>query len=40
MRDREFLAAFRGVLERYYREATLSSDLARRVFVMPDRVEP
>jgi hypothetical protein len=26
-----------GVLSRYYREATLKSDLARRVFVLPDR---
>ena len=28
-----------SVLEGYYREETLSSDLARRVFVMPDRRE-
>ena len=26
-----------GVLSRYYREATLKSDLARRVFVLPDK---
>jgi hypothetical protein len=26
-----------GVLRRYYREATLMSDLARKVFVLPDR---
>jgi hypothetical protein len=26
-----------GVLSRYYREETLASDLARRVFVLPDR---
>jgi hypothetical protein len=26
-----------GILNRYYREATLKSDLARRVFVLPDR---
>jgi hypothetical protein len=26
-----------GILNRYYREATLQSDLARRVFVLPDR---
>jgi len=26
-----------GVLGRYYRDSTLNSDLARRVFVMPDR---
>lgn len=27
-----------SVLERYYREETLASDLARRVFLMPDRL--
>jgi hypothetical protein len=26
-----------GILSRYYREATLKSDLARRVFVLPDK---
>lgn len=26
-----------GILSRYYREGTLKSDLARRVFVLPDR---
>src|ERR1700733_7158442 len=26
-----------GVLSRYYREATLKSDLARRIFVLPDK---
>jgi len=26
-----------GILSRYYHEATLKSDLARRVFVLPDR---
>jgi hypothetical protein len=26
-----------GVLSRYYREATLKSDLSRRVFVLPDK---
>ncbi|MGD0570095.1 MAG: hypothetical protein ABSA78_16960 [Candidatus Sulfotelmatobacter sp.] len=26
-----------GILDRYYREATLKSDLARRVFVLPDK---
>ena len=26
-----------GVLSRYYREATLKSDLARKVFVLPDK---
>jgi len=28
-----------GILERYYSRATLDSDLARRTFVFPDRVE-
>jgi hypothetical protein len=28
-----------SVLDRYYREETLSSDRARRVFVMPDRLD-
>jgi|SRR5712692_1338390 hypothetical protein len=27
-----------GILGRYYREATLKSDLARRVFVLPDKL--
>jgi hypothetical protein len=27
-----------GILSRYYQEATLQSDLARRVFVFPDKV--
>jgi hypothetical protein len=26
-----------GILERYYSQATLESDLARRVFVFPDQ---
>src|SRR4028118_2362652 len=29
-----------SILDRYYRPETLGSDLARRVFVMPDRVSP
>ena len=29
-----------SVLDRYYEEATLRSDRARRVFVMPDRLAP
>ena len=29
-----------SILNRYYREETLASDLARRVFVLPDRVSP
>jgi hypothetical protein len=28
---------FNGVLEKYYRKETLSSDLARRTFLMPDK---
>ena len=28
-----------SVLDRYYREATLKSDRAKRMFVMPDRLE-
>lgn len=28
-----------SILDRYYQKATLDSDLARRVFVMPDRLE-
>ena len=36
----EFAAAnpdlFNGVLEKYYRKETLASDLARRMFLMPD----
>jgi len=27
----------RGILTRYYRDSTLTSDLARRVFVLPDK---
>jgi hypothetical protein len=26
-----------GILDRYYREATLKSDLARKIFLMPDK---
>jgi hypothetical protein len=29
-----------SVLDRYYRPETLASDRARRVFVLPDRLEP
>ena len=39
----EFAAAnadlFNGILEKYYRRETLGSELARRTFVMPDRVD-
>jgi hypothetical protein len=29
-----------GVLSRYYRAETLSSELARRIFIFPDKVSP
>ena len=35
----EDLLDARGLPRRYYREATLSDPLARRVFVLPDRLE-
>jgi hypothetical protein len=34
----ELLVWKNGLLDRYYREATLKSDIARRVFVLPDRI--
>jgi hypothetical protein len=36
-RNTDLLTWKNGVLSRYYREETLKSELARRVFVMPDR---
>jgi hypothetical protein len=33
----DLLVSKGGILERYYREATLKSELARRVFVLPDK---
>lgn len=36
-RNRDLLLWRGGVLERYYSQAVLDSDLARRVFVFPDR---
>ena len=36
----DLLVSGRTLLARYYRPETLESDLARRVFVMPDRLEP
>jgi hypothetical protein len=33
----DLLAWKDGILSRYYREATLKSDLARTVFVLPDK---
>jgi hypothetical protein len=37
-RNPDLLIGKNGILSRYYREATLISDLARRVFVLPDRM--
>jgi hypothetical protein len=37
-RNADLLSWRPSILERYYREETLSSDLARRAFVMPDRL--
>ncbi len=36
--NRDLLLWEGGVLERYYKRATLGSDLARRAFLFPDRV--
>jgi len=36
-RNRDLLVWKEGILTRYYREATLQSDLARKVFVLPDK---
>jgi hypothetical protein len=38
-RNEDLLSWRPSVLDRYYREETLASDRARRVFVMPDRLE-
>ena len=38
-RHPELLGWKPSILDRYYEAATLDSDLARRVFVMPDRLE-
>ena len=37
MQNPDLLVWKDGILSRYYREATLKSDLARRVFVLPDK---
>ena len=37
-RNADLLTWKNGILSRYYREATLKSDLARRVFVLPDKL--
>jgi hypothetical protein len=34
----ELLVGKNGLLDRYYSEATLRSDLARKVFVLPDKM--
>jgi hypothetical protein len=39
-RHADLLAWPPSILDRYYRPETLASDLARRAFVMPDRLEP
>jgi hypothetical protein len=39
-RHPELLGRKPSILDRYYDAATLSSELARRVFVMPDRLAP
>lgn len=36
-RNRDLLISKDGVLARYYEQSTLQSDLARRVFLLPDR---
>ena len=36
----DLLAWNPSILERYYAPQTLRSDLARRIFVLPDRVQP
>jgi hypothetical protein len=36
----DLLARRNGILTRYYHEATLQSDLARTVFLFPDKVRP
>jgi len=36
-RNPDLLAWKNGILARYYRESTLKSDLARNIFVLPDR---
>jgi hypothetical protein len=36
-RNPDLLIWKEGILTRYYREATLKSDLARNVFVLPDK---
>lgn len=38
VRNADLLIWKNGILSRYYGEATLTSDLARRVFVLPDKV--
>ena len=38
-RNQDLLAWRPSILDRYYRPETLQSDLARRVFVLPDRLD-
>ena len=37
MRNSDLLTWKPGILDRYYRESTLQSDLARSIFIFPDR---
>jgi hypothetical protein len=37
LQNSELLGLKGGILTRYYREETLQSDLARRVFLFPDK---
>ena len=40
-RDNSDLLAWKGnILRQYYRDETLASELAKRTFVFPDRIEP
>jgi hypothetical protein len=36
-RNTDLLVWKKGILDRYYRHATLKSDLARKIFVLPDK---
>ncbi len=40
VRNADLLTWRPSILDRYYRPETLQSDLARRVFLLPDRLEP
>jgi hypothetical protein len=38
LRNTDLLVSKGGILERYYTKAALDSDIARRIFILPDRV--